>query len=303
MDKKNIVVIGSLNMDWVIPVNHTPVEGETILADGYTEVPGGKGANQACAAGKLKGNVSMLGLVGDDEIGDKLINNLKLVNVDVSRIEKSENINSGLALINVNSKGNNSIVVLPGANGRCDIKYIEKNIDIIEKSDIVLLQMEIPIETVEYVITVSKNLKKQVILNPAPAPDSLSDEVLRNIDILTPNETELEKISGKNVKTVEDAIEASKSLLSRGVKNIIATLGEKGALLVNKDEVKEFKALKVDAVDTTAAGDSFNGAVAVYLSEGHTISEAIEFANKVSSIAVTRKGAQTSIPERSEIEI
>ena len=303
MDKKNIVVIGSLNMDWVIPVNHTPVEGETILADGYTEVPGGKGANQACAAGKLKGNVSMLGLVGDDDIGDKLINNLKLVNVDVSRIEKSENINSGLALINVNSKGNNSIVVLPGANGRCDIKYIEKNIDIIEKSDIVLLQMEIPIETVEYVITVSKNLKKQVILNPAPAPDSLSDEVLRNIDILTPNETELEKISGKNVKTVEDAIEASKSLLSRGVKNIIATLGEKGALLVNKDEVKEFKALKVDAVDTTAAGDSFNGAMAVYLSEGHTISEAIEFANKVSSIAVTRKGAQTSIPERSEIEI
>lgn len=303
MDKKNIVVIGSLNMDWVIPVNHTPVEGETILADGYTEVPGGKGANQACAAGKLKGNVSMLGLVGDDDIGDKLINNLKLVNVDVSRIEKSENINSGLALINVNSKGNNSIVVLPGANGRCDIKYIEKNIDIIEKSDIVLLQMEIPIETVEYVITVSKNLKKQVILNPAPAPDSLTDEVLRNIDILTPNETELEKISGKSVKTVEDAIEASKSLLSRGVKNIIATLGEKGALLVNKDEVKEFKALKVDAVDTTAAGDSFNGAVAVYLSEGHTISEAIEFANKVSSIAVTRKGAQTSIPERSEIEI
>lgn len=303
MDKKNIVVIGSLNMDWVIPVNHTPVEGETILADGYTEVPGGKGANQACAAGKLKGNVSMLGLVGDDEIGDKLINNLKLVNVDVSRIKKSENINSGLALINVNSKGNNSIVVLPGANGRCDIKYIEKNIDIIEKSDIVLLQMEIPIETVEYVITVSKNLKKQVILNPAPAPDSLTDEVLRNIDILTPNETELEKISGKNVKTVEDAIEASKSLLSRGVKNIIATLGEKGALLVNKDEVKEFKALKVDAVDTTAAGDSFNGAMAVYLSEGHTISEAIEFANKVSSIAVTRKGAQTSIPERSEIEI
>lgn len=303
MDKKNIVVIGSLNMDWVIPVNHTPVEGETILADGYTEVPGGKGANQACAAGKLKGNVSMLGLVGDDDIGDKLINNLKLVNVDVSRIEKSENINSGLALINVNSKGNNSIVVLPGANGRCDIKYIEKNIDIIEKSDIVLLQMEIPIETVEYVITVSKNLKKQVILNPAPAPDSLTDEVLRNIDILTPNETELEKISGKNVKTVEDAIEASKSLLSRGVKNIIATLGEKGALLVNKDEVKEFKALKVDAVDTTAAGDSFNGAMAVYLSEGHTISEAIEFANKVSSIAVTRKGAQTSIPERSEIEI
>ncbi|MDU1412267.1 MAG: ribokinase [Clostridium sp.] len=303
MDKKNIVVIGSLNMDWVIPVNHTPVEGETILADGYTEVPGGKGANQACAAGKLKGNVSMLGLVGDDEIGDKLINNLKLVNVDVSRIEKSENINSGLALINVNSKGNNSIVVLPGANGRCDIKYIEKNIDIIEKSDIVLLQMEIPIETVEYVITVSKNLKKQVILNPAPAPDSLSDEVLSNIDILTPNETELEKISGKNVKTVEDAIEASKSLLNRGVKNIIATLGEKGALLVNKDEVKEFKALKVDAVDTTAAGDSFNGAMAVYLSEGHTISEAIEFANKVSSIAVTRKGAQTSIPERSEIEI
>lgn len=303
MNKKNIVVIGSLNMDWVIPVNHTPVEGETILADGYTEVPGGKGANQACAAGKLKGNVSMLGLVGDDEIGDNLINNLKLVNVDVSRIEKSENINSGLALINVNSKGNNSIVVLPGANGRCDIKYIEKNIDIIEKSDIVLLQMEIPIETVEYVITVSKNLKKQVILNPAPAPDSLSDEVLSNIDILTPNETELEKISGKNVKTVEDAIEASKSLLSRGVKNIIATLGEKGALLVNKDEVKEFKALKVDAVDTTAAGDSFNGAVAVYLSEGHTISEAIEFANKVSSIAVTRKGAQTSIPERSEIEI
>lgn len=299
---KKIVVIGSLNMDWVIPVKHTPVEGETILAEGYTEVPGGKGANQAYAVGKLGGKIAMLGMVGNDDIGNKLIDNLKDVNVDTSRVEKLSNSKSGLALIYVNSQGNNSIVVLPGANSKCDIEYIDKNVDIIKESDIVLIQMEIPKDTVYYVINLANKLGKTIILNPAPAPDSITDDILSKIDYFTPNETELAKISRKQVTSIEEAKEASKILLEKGVKNIIATLGENGALLVSKEEIKHFEVEKVSAIDTTAAGDSFNGAVAVYLSEGYSIDEAIKFSNKVSSIAVTRKGAQTSIPSREEVE-
>lgn len=298
---KKIVVVGSLNMDWVIPVDSTPVAGETILAEGYTEVPGGKGANQAYAIGKLGGKIAMLGMVGNDEIGDKLMENLSLVNINTSRIEKSSDSNSGLALIYVNSQGNNSIVVLPGANSKCDRKYIDKNIDAIKEADIILIQMEIPKDTVYHVINLAHSFGKTIILNPAPAPDSISDEILSKIDYFTPNETELAKISGKDVTSIEEAIEASKVLLGKGVKNIIATLGENGAVLVNESEIKHFETNKVNAIDTTAAGDSFNGAVAVYLSEGHSIDEAIKFANKVSAIAVTRKGAQTSIPSRDEI--
>lgn len=303
MRNKNILVVGSLNMDWVIPVQHTPLEGETILADGYSEVPGGKGANQAYAVGRLNGNVSMLGVVGSDEIGEKLVKNLLNVNVDTSRIARCIEGNSGLALIYVNARGNNSIVVLPGANMQCNNEYIDKNIDMIKNSDIILIQMEIPLETVEYVVKIANSYGKQIILNPAPAPDNISGDVFKLIDYITPNETELAKLTGTSVESVEEAIVAANILLNKGVKNIIVTLGESGALLVNEEETVHFKANKVKAIDTTAAGDSFNGAIAVYLSEGYTIHEAINFANRVSSIAVTRKGAQTSIPSRREINM
>lgn len=301
MDKNKIVVIGSLNMDWVIPVNHMPAEGETILAKGYTEVPGGKGANQAYAVGNLGGNVCMLGVIGKDELGQKLIKNLSRVGVDTSKISQLENENTGLALIYVNNHGENSIVVLPGANSQCDMTYIDSNMQTIKEADMIMLQMEIPQETVEYIIEKGYNLGKKIILNPAPAPTSLGDNILQKIDFITPNETELEKISGHTVKSLEDAKKAALILVDRGCKNVITTVGAEGAIWVTSESVKHFETQKVNPVDTTAAGDSFNAAMAVYLSEGHSVEEAIQFANKVSGIVVMRRGAQSSIPSREEI--
>lgn len=283
-------------MDWVIPVNHIPKEGETILAESQIEIPGGKGANQAFAAKRLGGSVTMLGMVGGDTIGEKLISNLALEKIDITRIEKIKQVNSGLAIIYVSNCGANSIVVLPGANSRVDKNYINKNIDVLKDSDIIMLQMEIPEETVYYIIEKAHEMNKIVILNPAPAPEYLKNELYDKIDFLTPNETELEKLTGILVNDFDGAIKASKMLLSKGIKNIIATLGENGALLVNKDKCVTFRAEKVKAVDTTAAGDCFNGAFAVALSEGYSLEQAIQFANKAASISVTRKGAQPSIP-------
>ncbi|WP_206867597.1 ribokinase [Clostridium zeae] len=301
MKKKKILVIGSLNMDWVIPVNNIPKEGETILAESYIEIPGGKGANQAFAAQRLGGSVTMLGMVGDDTIGEKLISNLAAERIDITRIEKIKQLNSGLAIIYVNKEGANSIVVLPGANSSVDKNYIDKNIDILKDSDIIMLQMEIPKETVFYIIEKASEMNKIIILNPAPAPEILPKELLDKIDFLTPNETELEKLTGNLVNDIDSAIKASQILLSKGVKNVIVTLGESGALLLNNNICVTFKTEKVKAIDTTAAGDCFNGAFAVALSEGCSIEQAIQFANKAASISVTRKGAQPSIPFRNEL--
>ncbi|GFP75855.1 ribokinase [Clostridium fungisolvens] len=302
MKKKKILVIGSLNMDWVIPVNHMPKEGETILAESYIEIPGGKGANQALAVKRLGGSVTMLGMVGDDTIGEKLISNLATEKIDTTKIEEIKQINSGLALIYVSNYGSNSIVVLPGANSRVDKNYIDKNIDVLKDSDIIVLQMEIPEETVYYIIEKAHEMNKIIILNPAPAPEYLKNELYDKIDFLTPNETELEKLTGILVNDINGAIKASKILLSKGIRNIIATLGENGALLVNKDTCVTFRAEKVKAVDTTAAGDCFNGAFAVALGEGYSLEQAIQFANKAASISVTRKGAQPSIPFINEMK-
>jgi ribokinase len=303
LENKKILVIGSLNIDWVIPVSHMPKEGETIIGGNYTEIPGGKGANQAYGAARLGGSVIMLGMVGDDHMGGKLVNNLISQNIDVSRIERCKNINSGLAIIYVNNEGENSIVVLPGANSMVDKSYIDNNSEFISNSDLIVMQMEIPKETVYYAIEKAYAENKKIILNPAPAPEYLDDYILSKIDFFTPNETELEKLTGKEIADIPTAIEASKVLIGKGVKNVIATLGEKGSLLVSSDKTIFFEGEKVKAIDTTAAGGCFNAALAVALSEGKTIEEAIKFANKAAAISVTRKGAQPSMPFRNELSL
>ena len=299
---KKILVIGSLNMDMVIPVKELPQKGETILGGSPDYIPGGKGANQACAAGKLGGSVTMLGKVGQDGMGRALKENLAAAGVDVSHVEETPDAPTGMAVIYVSESGSNSIVVIPGANGLCDAAYIEANEDLIAAHDIIVLQLEIPYDGVFRAIRLAKKHGRLVVLNPAPAPDSLPPEVIASLDYFTPNETEMGRIAGLPVGNTEEAVAAGKKLVEAGVGTVLATLGEAGALLVTGETAQVIPTLRVRAVDTTAAGDTFNGAFVTALAEGKSEAEAIAFGNRAATISVTRKGAQTSIPTRKEVE-
>lgn len=298
--KKGILVIGSLNMDLSIDLAKMPVTGETILGRGIAYKAGGKGANQACAAGKLGGRVRVLGCVGQDEFGQKLVKSLSESGVETDYIKESRDLPTGTAVIYVDDNGDNSIVVIPGANMACDIEYLKEQDEQFHWCDYVVLQMEIPYEAVWYSVKRAKELGKMVILNPAPAPDEIPEEILSLVDYLTPNETEIIALNGKSK---DDIREGAEKLLSRGVSNVIATLGDRGALLVNRYGETFYPARKVVSVDTTAAGDCFNGAMVAALAEGQSEAEAILFANIASSIAVTRKGAQESLPIREEVAV
>ncbi len=299
---KGILVIGSLNMDLSISMDAMPVVGETILGNGLAYQAGGKGANQACAAGLLGGQVKMLGCVGQDEFGDRQVEGLKASGVDTSYIKRSKSQPTGTAVIYVDRRGNNSIVVIPGANRECGVQYLSSRRELFEWCGCIVLQMEIPDEAVLYAARLGRELGKTVILNPAPAPDSLPDELLSLVDYLTPNETELAKLSGSQGVDLESVKAGARTLIRRGVRRVIVTMGSQGALLVSGDSERMYPARKVAAVDTTAAGDCFNGAFAAALAEGKTEGEAVCFANAAAAIAVTREGAQSSIPTRAEVE-
>lgn len=303
MQKGMILVVGSLNMDLVVEVAEMPKVGQTILGKSFKTIPGGKGANQAFAAGQLGGKVTMIGSVGSDDYGKSLIQSLKYAGVKTNGVEIQPSAHTGLAFIYVNSAGNNNIVVVSGANGLCTGDIIDKYIELVRQSDIIIVQFEIPMDTVRYLLDIAQQYHKLVILNPAPAPDKIPDDIIEKIDIITPNETELETLSGYASNSLENIVQAAQNFIIKGVKSVIVTWGDKGAVLIEKDRYKHFPAMKVKAVDTTAAGDSFTAAVAVALSEGRGIDEAIGFANKVASIVVTRQGAQTSIPSREEVDI
>lgn len=297
-----VLVIGSLNMDFSIQVDHMPVPGETVLGNQYTLVPGGKGANQAYTLGKLEAEASMIGAVGNDENGSILVENLKKVGVNTSGIKIVDKVNTGTAFINIDSKGENNIVVIPGANHKIDEKWIDENIKLIEEADIIVMQLEIPISIVCYVAKIAKSLGKMVVLDPAPAKKDLPEELFSMVDILKPNETELQILTGRKAQTEEETVGAAQELINKGVKNVIVTLGGKGSLLVTKEKKQPFSAIDLEVVDTTAAGDSFTGALVTALAEKREIEDAINYAHLVSSIVVTKKGAQTSIPTKKEVE-
>ena len=299
---KHILVIGSLNMDLSIAMDRMPAVGETVLGGELTYNLGGKGANQACAAGRLGGTVKMLGCVGSDQFGVGQRESLSACGVDVSDLKESKNLPTGTAVIYVDADGNNSIVVVAGANQACDTAYLKENDELFRWCDYLLMQMEIPLEAIEYAAGRAKELGKTVILNPAPAPESLSPELLANVDYLTPNETELMKLSGETGSGMEAVRRGAMALMEKGLRCAVVTLGEEGALLAGQSGFRTYPARKAEAVDTTAAGDCFNGAFVVALAEGRSEDEAIRFANTASSIAVTKKGAQSSIPSREELE-
>lgn len=291
---KNICVIGSLNMDLVVNVDTMPKPGQTIIGSNFKEVPGGKGANQAVAMARLNGNVSMIGKVGEDGFGQTLINSLKNDKVDTTYIQTAKGA-TGVALITVDKNAQNYIVVSPGANFEVKEDDIDNNIEAIKNSDIVVLQLETPLNTIKYALNKAKELNKYTILNPAPAV-KLDDEIIKNVDLLTPNETELEIISGVSIETEEDIQKAAQIMIEKGVKELIVTLGSKGSLYINKEKSMFKKAYKVEAVDTTAAGDSYTGALAVALSQDKNIEDAMDFASKVGALSVLKEGAQSSLP-------
>lgn len=294
--------MGSLNMDLTVHLSHFPAVGETILAGGFSQSPGGKGANQAYAIGRLGGSVHFLGAVGDDADGRTLCDNLRQAGVDVEGVLVKPGEKTGRALIYVDSKGDNSIVVLPGTNALLTAEDIQRQQRQLEECSTVLLQMEIPMETIAYTIRAAAALKKRVILDPAPAAGSFPKELYPYIDIIKPNETELgillgDPDAGKQVEL------SARQLKEYGVKNVLVTLGEKGVYMdAENGETALIPAHAVKAVDTTAAGDSFSAALAMKLAAGEGLMEAVRYANLVSSIVVTRKGAQASVPSGEEVE-
>ncbi|MCS5422956.1 MULTISPECIES: ribokinase [Psychrilyobacter] len=296
---KKILVIGSLNMDLVTMSERHPKLGETIIGKSFFQIPGGKGGNQAVAIAKLGGDVTMFGCVGKDSHGDILIEGLKKNNVNTGCIKKGER-NTGIASIVVDENADNTIIVVPGANFEISTDDIDKNIDLIKNADIVLLQLEIPIDVVEYILKKSKEYNKITILNPAPA-EKLSMDIIKNVDYLVPNETELELLSGMPADSQEEVLVAAKKLMDMGVKNLIVTMGKNGSVFVGKDKVVKVGIHKVKAVDPTAAGDSFIGGVIRMLAEGKKIEEAMEFGARVGAITVTKEGAQSSLPTWDEV--
>lgn len=298
---RDILVIGSLNIDMVIQTPHIPAPGETISGKFSAYLPGGKGANQACAAGKLGGRTAMLGMVGKDAFAETLLGSLSAADVDTSLIGRCDE-HTGQAIICVGSTGNNSIVVLPGANQACDAAFVAAHETEIAASRYVMLQMEIPFEAVCTAAELAAKHGCKVVLNPAPAVGPLPASILKTVDFLTPNETELSLLTGLPVENEEEAVTAARSLIAQGVRCVLATLGSRGALFITAQESRLFPACPVQPVDTTAAGDTFNAAFTVRMAEGASTEEAVTFANAAAAISVTRPGAQPSIPSRAETD-
>jgi ribokinase len=297
-----IVVIGSSNTDMVIKSDKFPLPGETILGGKFFMFPGGKGANQAVAAARLNGQVTFIARTGNDIFGKQAIGQFQKEGINTSFISTDSENPSGVALITVDGKGENTIVVAQGANGQLSEQDINKAIDTISEVDVVLVQLEIPIPTVAYAIKKSYDLGKKVILNPAPA-QPISEEVLGCLYIITPNETEAEILTGIKVIDAASAARAAVELKRKGVQQVVITLGSKGAYIHTDSVSKLIAAPLVQAIDTTAAGDVFNGALAVATSEGFSIVSAVAFANAAAAISVTRMGAQASAPFRKEISV
>lgn len=299
--QNSILVIGSLNMDLVAEVDHIPAVGETILGCNFATVPGGKGANQACAVGRIAGGGAFIGALGNDGYGEILKESLHNFQVDTRGLTIKADEPSGMAVVMVNKEGNNSIVVISGANAVLMPEDIASRQNLIEECKALVMQLEIPLETVLYAAKMAKAMGKIVILDPAPVPEIFPEELYQYIDLIKPNETELERLTGVGTRG-EDYVLGAELLRKKGVKNVLVTLGEKGAYFDSETEGKGFvPAHPVKAVDTTAAGDAFTAAVTVKLCQGVSLREAAEFASKVSSIVVTRKGAQSSIPTRDEL--
>lgn len=291
---KKILVIGSSNLDMTLRCNKFPKPGETIACNTFDLSIGGKGLNQAIAANLTGASVTFLTALGNDTNKDYILDNLKEYNLNIKPVIKKTSTGNAVILVEEESK-ENEIIITGGANQELNKNDIDNNIELIKECDYILLQLEINIDTIKYILTKAKLYNKEVILNPAPY-QYLDNDILENVTYLTPNETELESLTGKNYY-----MEGAKSLLDKGVKNVIVTLGSKGSVLVNKNEKIEIASHKVNAVDTTGAGDSYNGVFLGFLAQGYTVKESLSYASIAGALSVTKKGAAKSYPTKDEI--
>jgi ribokinase len=304
--KPSVVVIGSIGIDFVVSVDKLPAPGETVLGSNFQMIPGAKGANQACAAGKLGGEsvaVKMIGRVGYDTFGDRTKASVSAAGVDVSAVHATRSQATQVALIWVDKAGQNSIVVAPGASNELLAADVEAMRKTVRGAAIALFQLESPLDTVEAALKLAKEEGALTVLDPAPA-QPLRPSLLAHVDILTPNESEALVLSGRPPARIslDDAPALAQSLRSLGPRTIILKLGDQGCLLLNESGARHFPGFPVKVVDTTAAGDTFNAGLAVALAEGKPIEEAIPFANAAAAISVTRLGAQASAPGRAEVD-
>ena len=297
-----IVVVGSSNTDMVIMSERIPEPGETILGGSFFMNPGGKGANQAVAAARAGGDVVFICKVGDDVFGSQSIQHFKESGIDTTYVTPDPVLASGVALITVDKHGENSIVVASGANAALTPGDVDRAQKAIMESAVVLTQLETPMETVVHVANLASAARKPFILNPAPAA-AIPEELFEKITIITPNEREASMLTDVDVSTVEDASMAAALLHKKGVNTVIITLGSDGVLLLHEGKEHHVPAVRVKAIDTTAAGDVFNGALAVALAEKLSMLESVRFACEAAAISVTRKGAQASAPYRNEIKV
>jgi ribokinase len=296
----NITVIGSSNTDMIIKVPRLPKPGETVLGGKFSTSPGGKGANQAVAAARSGGNVTFVARVGDDIFGEQALKGFKEDGINTDFIIKDKDAPSGIAEIFVSEDGENSIAVALGANLNLSVYDVIAAKEAILASDILLMQLEIPLKTVQYAAKLAFDNGVRVILNPAPG-QPLPIEILKTISILTPNETEAAMLTGIKIEDEGAAEDAGRILMSKGVNKVIITIGKKGALILDSSGSELVGGFKVHAIDTTAAGDIFNGALAVALAEKKNIWEAVKFGNAAAALSVTKLGAQPSAPKRKNI--
>ncbi|MCM1151172.1 MAG: ribokinase [Alistipes sp.] len=296
-----IVVLGSSNTDLVVKTGRMPQPGETLLGDKFMMTAGGKGANQAVAVARLGDGVTFIAKVGRDMFGDGAVAGYEKEGIDTRTVLRDDEAPSGIALITVDGQGENSIVVVPGANNnlsKADVDALHRDI---ESAEYLLMQLETPVDVVAHAAAIARRAGVRVILNPAPAAE-LPAELLAGLYMITPNRTESQMLTGIEITDWESAERAAQALIDKGVANAVITLGSQGALVYDGTTFERILAQKVTATDTTAAGDTFNGAMCVALSEGASLSDAVRFASRASAIAVTRLGAQASIPFRSELE-
>jgi len=298
---KKIVVVGSSNTDMIIQMDHIPRPGETVIGGAFSTAAGGKGANQAVGAARAGGDVTLVARVGKDMFGDQAIEGFVKDNIHVDHVLRDPDRPSGVALIFVDSKGENSIAVASGANGKLSPADVHAASDAISAADAVVMQLETPLETIGEAAAIANNAGVKVILDPAPA-QPLDDEILSRVSILTPNESEVELLTGIAIESDADAGNAADVLSRKGIATVLITLGARGVFVRGEGLNELVPGFEVEAVDTTAAGDLFNGALAVGLAEGKSLKEAVLFANAAGALSVTRLGAQPSAPTRTEIE-
>lgn len=296
-----LVVLGSVNADHVVQVPSFPRPGETLTASGYQVIAGGKGANQAVAAARLGADVAFIACVGDDDFGLRVYKEYQALGVDISGLMIVADMTTGVAMIQVADSGENSICIAPGANAALTPALLAPHQHLISQADILLMQLETPLETIFSAATMAKDAGTLVVLNPAPAM-GLADELLAKVDIITPNETEAELLTGIKVDSIDSAALAAAHLHAKGIATVMITLGSKGVYVSEHGQGQQIVGFSVTVKDTTAAGDTFNAGVLTGLLQGKTLNEAIVFAHGAAAISVSRFGAQTSIPLLAEVD-